>query len=98
MISPLNPHRAKNLLREVRRGTQSVIEKVKPAVDRTQTAVASGVHKVMGSGEYRTKALEVNRRLAVAIVTLEDAIERRDVEIARLRARVTELEDTRRRD
>lgn len=97
MNSPSNTERAKKVLNGLRRRTETAAEKVKPAVDKTQAAVTTGVHKVMGSGEYREKALEVNRRLAMAIVALEDAIARRDEEIARLTARVEELEGVQRR-
>ncbi|MBM3718627.1 MAG: hypothetical protein FJW53_06610 [Actinobacteria bacterium] len=97
MNAPFDSERAKKMWGDLRRRTDTVIEKVKPAVDKTQTAVTSGVHKMMGSGEYREKALDVNRRLAVAVVSLEDAIARRDEEITRLKARIAELEDGQRR-
>jgi hypothetical protein len=46
----------------------------------------------MGSDEYKQKALDVNARLTNALASLEDSIKRRDLEIAQLRLRVSELE------
>lgn len=68
------------------------IEKVKGFGDKTSETVARGVHKAMGSAEYRKKAEEVNRELERVLRSLEDSIKRRDDEIARLRAHVAELE------
>lgn len=68
------------------------IEKAKDLADKTTDSVVRGVHKVMGSSEYRAKAEEVNRQLERALQSLEDSIVRRDQEIDRLRARIAELE------
>jgi chaperonin cofactor prefoldin len=53
--------------------------------------VAKGVHRVMGSDEYKREAENVNRRLLEALRTLEDSIKRRDRDIADLQNQVTEL-------
>lgn len=58
-----------------------------------QGKVTSGVHRVMGSEEYKLKALEVNHRLTVALSSLEDSNKRRDEEIEQLRSRIAELEE-----
>ena len=62
------------------------------AATQVQVRLAQGIHKVMGSDEYKQKALDVNARLSNALASLEDSIERRDTEIAQLRLRVSELE------
>lgn len=59
---------------------------------KTQDLVVKAVHAVMGSDEYKKKALEVNDRLAAVVQSLEDSITRRDLEIERLRKRVADLE------
>ena len=64
---------------------------------KTQELVVKTVHHVMGSDEYKKKAIEVNERLAAVVQSLEDSITRRDIEIDRLRKRVAELEGTSRR-
>ena len=82
-------------LRWLARGRKAVsraLEESSTAATRMQHRVTTGVHKVMGSEEYKKKALEVNARLITALSILEDAITRRDEEISRLRARVAELE------
>ncbi len=64
---------------------------------KTQELVVKTVHHVMGSDEYKKKAIEVNERLAAVVQSLEDSITRRDIEIDRLRKRVAELEGGSRR-
>lgn len=64
---------------------------------KTQELLVKTVHHVMGSDEYKKKAIEVNERLAAVVQSLEDSITRRDIEIDRLRKRVAELEGTSRR-
>lgn len=76
----------------VEKAAEAGIEKAKDLAERTTDSVARGVHKVMGSSEYRAKADEVNRQLERALQSLEDSIVRRDLEIDRLRARIVELE------
>ena len=75
-----------------RDATSRVLDEASKAAAWVQEKVTAGVHKVMGSEEYKAKALEVNARLTVALASLEDSIKRRDEEIAHLRARVAELE------
>lgn len=53
--------------------------------------MAKGVHRVMGSDEYKREAKHVNRRLLDALRMLEDSIKRRDRDIADLHNQVTEL-------
>ncbi len=76
----------------VEKAAGASIEIAKDIADKTTDSVARGVHKVMGSSEYRAKADEVNRQLERALQSLEDSIVRRDREIDRLRARIAELE------
>ena len=75
-----------------REATSRALDEASKAAAWVQEKVTAGVHKVMGSEEYKAKALEVNARLTVALASLEDSIKRRDEEIAHLRARVAELE------
>jgi len=72
--------------------TKSALDEASKAAAWFQDKVTSGVHKVMGSEEYKQKALEVNARLTIALSSLEDSIKRRDEEIEQLRTRITELE------
>ena len=60
------------------------------AAVKFQSTVTAGVHKVMGSEEYKKKALEVNARLVVALSSLVDSIKRRDAVIVGLRDRIVE--------
>lgn len=76
----------------VEKAAGASLEKAKDIADKTTDSVARGVHKVMGSSEYRAKADDVNRQLERALQSLEDSIVRRDLEIDRLRARIAELE------
>ena len=73
--------------------TKSALDEASKAAAWFQDKVTTGVHKVMGSEEYKQKALEVNTRLTVALSSLEDSIKRRDEEIEQLRIRITELEE-----
>lgn len=75
-----------------KKSANDALEEASKVATRMQHRVTAGVHKVMGSEEYKKKALEVNARLITALSILEDAITRRDEEINRLRARVAELE------
>lgn len=68
------------------------LDKTGEAAERAQNRLTKGIHKVMGSDEYKRQALEVNARLSVAVEQLEDSIKRRDEEISRLRIRLAELE------
>ena len=73
--------------------TKSALDEASKAAAWFQDKVTSGVHKVMGSEEYKQKALEVNLRLTIALSSLEDSIKRRDEEIEQLRIRIVELEE-----
>ena len=73
--------------------TKSALDEASKAAAWFQDKVTTGVHKVMGSEEYKQKALEVNTRLTVALSSLEDSIKRRDEEIEQLRIRIAELEE-----
>lgn len=77
---------------KVKQAGDSSIVKAKEIADKTSDKVARGVHKAMGSTEYRKKAIEVNHELERVLRSLEDSILRRDEEIARLRAHVADLE------
>ena len=77
---------------KVKKAGDSSMEKAKELADKTSDTVARGVHKAMGSAEYRKKAEEVNRDLERVLRSLEDSIKRRDEEIKRLRAHVADLE------
>ena len=76
----------------VKKISKSALNLASDAATQVQVRLAQGIHKVMGSDEYKQKALDVNARLSNALASLEDSIERRDTEIAQLRLRVSELE------
>lgn len=76
----------------VKKISKSALNLASDAATQVQERLAQGIHKVMGSDEYKQKALDVNARLSNALASLEDSIERRDTEIAQLRLRVSELE------
>jgi len=82
----------RELFNRGKKAASNVLGEAAKAAALVQQKVTDGVHRVMGSEEYKKKALEVNARLTVALSSLEDSIVRRDEEIVRLRARVAELE------
>jgi chaperonin cofactor prefoldin len=88
----LRKEKAKKALDSSKKATKSALDEASKAAAWFQDKVTSGVHKVMGSEEYKQKALEVNARLTIALSSLEDSIKRRDEEIEQLRTRITELE------
>jgi hypothetical protein len=67
-------------------------EKTAAVASKTQGAVNKGIHRVLGSEEYKKSALEVNARLSIALDSIEDAVRRRDEEIVRLNHRIEELQ------
>jgi hypothetical protein len=75
----------------IRAGDTS-LQATKKAAIKTSDLVSTGVHRVMGSAEYKVKAEDVNRRLMEALRTLEDSIRRRDRDIADIKAYVATLE------
>jgi hypothetical protein len=75
----------------IRAGDTS-LQATKKAAIKTSDLVSTGVHRVMGSAEYKVKAEDVNRRLMEALRALEDSIKRRDRDIADLKAYVAALE------
>ena len=76
----------------VKKFSKSALNLASDAAPQVQERLAQRIHKVMGSDEYKQKALDVNARLTNALASLEDSIKRRDLEIAQLRLRVSELE------
>ncbi len=76
----------------VKKISKSALNLASDAATQVQERLAQGIHKVMGSDEYKKKALDVNARLTNALASVEDSIKRRDIEIAQLRLRVSELE------
>ncbi len=74
-----------------KRLADSSVQVTKKTAEKTTDIVAKGVHRVMGSDEYKREAENVNRRLLDALRTLEDSIKRRDRDIADLQNQVTEL-------
>lgn len=89
----LRKEKAKKALDSSKKVTKSALDEASKAAAWFQDKVTTGVHKVMGSEEYKQKALEVNTRLTVALSSLEDSIKRRDEEIEQLRVRIAELEE-----
>jgi hypothetical protein len=89
----LRKEKAKKALDSSKKVTKSALDEASKAAAWFQDKVTTGVHKVMGSEEYKQKALEVNTRLTVALSSLEDSIKRRDEEIEQLRIRIAELEE-----
>lgn len=81
--------RAGSLTKKVAQRTTKTAAK---GAKKTQVYVVNSVHQVMGSDEYKSKAMDVNSRLDNVVQSLEDSITRRNVEIERLRKRVAELE------
>jgi len=75
----------------VKRLADTSVQATKKTAEKTTEIVAEGVHRVMGSDEYKREAENVNRRLLDALRTLEDSIKRRDRDIADLQNQVTEL-------
>ena len=76
----------------VKNFSKSALNLASEAATQVQERLTWGIHKVMGSDEYKKKALDVNARLTNALASLEDSIKRRDIEIAQLRLRILELE------
>ncbi len=72
--------------------SKSALNLTNDAATQVREKLTWGIHKVMGSDEYKKKALDVNARLTNALASVEDSIKRRDIEIAQLRLRVSELE------
>ena len=75
----------------VKRMADTSVQATKKTAEKTTEIVAKGVHRVMGSEEYKREAEDVNRRLLEALRKLEDSIKRRDRDIADLQNQVTEL-------
>ena len=75
----------------VKQASDASIQATKKAASKTTDLVATGVHRVMGSDEYKRGAIEVNERLRRALQTLESAIKSRDREISELRRQVESL-------
>lgn len=72
--------------------TKATVEKTKEVAVTTTDKVARGVHRAMGSDDYRREAEAVNMRLMEALRTLEDSIRRRDRDIEQLRAHIADLQ------
>ena len=75
------PRAAGRLRSAARRGNHGV-----------QKAADYAVRRAVGMDEYLSAAVDSNRRLLTALERLEAALRERDHEIARLKARIDELE------
>jgi hypothetical protein len=77
----------------VERAAKTSLDKTKEYAEKTTDAVAKGVHRAMGSDEYRREAEIVNQKLMEALRVLEDSIRRRDRDLAQLKDYVAQLEE-----